>query len=206
MAGNAGSRQARRLSVRAATEPLPSPLPPPPRPSRSVAAPEYELRVSDFHAVPPQPHFVTRFPTIDSAQFQSEKTEEAGPEQSAALPDPAAEQPVAERSLASPGVIVALAACVAVMCAIGWYEKHGVEGFKWDAIKIFVQRWSIEPADPDEDLRFITAIPLTPNPRGTESIAQEEAPQTKKTDQVVLSDQLKDDDAGTSDDDRTQLR
>ena len=117
-----------------------------------------------------------------------------------------AEQPVPERSLASPGVIVALAASVAVMCAIGWYEKHGVEGFKWDVIKTFVQRWSVDPADPEEDLPYITAVPLTPNSGGIESIAESEAPSRKKTDPVVLSDLLKDDTAGTSDDDRTQLR
>ena len=102
---------------------------------------------------------------------------------------------------------MSLAASVVVICAFGWYEKHGVEGFKWDAIKTIVQTWTVEPTAPEEDLPYITAIPMTPNSvGGTESIAQDDASPTKRNDQVLLSDLLKDDDAGTSDDDRTQRR
>lgn len=193
MAGNSETSQAKRLSVRAATEPLPTPLPPPPRPGRAVAAPGNAPGVFDFHSVPPQPHFVTRFPEVGLSQLETKTTSKP-------------EQPVPERSLASPAVIVALAATVAVMCAIGWYEKHGIEGFKWHALTTFVQRLTIEPADPEEDLPYITAVPLTPISSGAESIAKAEAPSTKKTDQVLLSDLLKDEAPTTSDDERTQLR
>jgi hypothetical protein len=149
---------------------------------------------------------VTRFPAIDRSQLETKTATEPEPKQSSQPQLGLPEQPVPERSLASPGVIMSLAASVAVMCAIGWYEKHGAEGFKWDAIKTIVQRWSVDPVDLDEDLPFITAVPLTPNPDGTPSIAIDGGPSAKKADQVVLSEVLKDEAPGTSDDDRTQRR
>lgn len=205
MAGNTESRQARRLSVRAATEPLPTPLPPP-RPGRLGAPLEGEPGSHHDHSVPPRPHFVTRFPAIDHSQLEMKTASEPEPKQFSQPQLGLPEQPVPERSLASPGVIMSLAASVAVLCAIGWYEKYGVEGVKWDAIKTFVQSWSVDPVDRDEGLPFITAVPLTPNPRGTELIAEDERPTSQNTRQVLLSDLLKDEAAGTPDDDRTQLR
>jgi hypothetical protein len=204
MAGNTEIRQARRLSVRAATEPLPSPPPPPPRVRVPAGVRAIEPQSVSVHSVPPPPHFVTRFPAFDPAELSSESAIDVASGRSSETQCSPTEQPVPRRPLASPGVIVSLAACIAVMCAIGWYEKHGADGFKWDTIKSFVQRWSIHPVDLDEDLPFITAIPLTPNPRGTESIVKETP--TKKADRVLLSDLLKEEPAATSDDDRTQLR
>ena len=206
MAGNSETRQAKRLSVRAATEPLPTPLPPPPRPGRVGAVSGGEPGAYRFNSVPPPPHIVTRFPEVGLAQLETKTTSKLEPERSVEQPSGLREQPVPERSLASPGVIVALAASIAVMCAIGWYEKHGAEGFKWDAIMTFVQQWTIEPPASEEDLPYITSVPMTPSLGATESIAKDEAPSPKKNDQVLLSDLLKDDAAGTSDDDRTQLR
>jgi len=209
MAGNSERRPATRLSVRSATEPLPIPLPPPPRRSRSPLGLDAESRPTDLHAVPPQPHFVTRFPTIDTAHLQTSPTPTSlewvtGPAVESL--EPTREQPVGERSLASPGVILALAASVAVMCAFGWYEKHGVDGFKWEAIKSVVEKWTMPSPAADEDLPYITSIPLTPVSTKTESIANDAAPTSKKNDQVLLSDLPKDDDTEASRDDRTQRR
>lgn len=190
MAGNAESRPAKRLSVRAATEPIPTPLAPPPRTGRIVAAPGTGPQLQNLHSIPPQPHFVTRFPAVDTAQFQTVTPEETVP----------------ERSLASPGVVVSLVASVAVLCAFGWYEMHGTEGFKWDAIKSFVQQWTAEPPVPEEDLPFITPIPLVPTSGEPESLATVEPASSKKADQVMLSDLLKDEPHGAADGESTQLR
>ena len=206
MAGSAENRPARRLSVRAATEPLPTPLPPPPRPGRSVFAPVLEPDARDVHSVPPPPHFVTRFPAVDHSQFETKAAPQVERPRASEPQSGRHEPPVPARSLASPGVVLSLAASVAVMCAIGWYEKHGIEGLQLDTIKSFVQRWSIDRAEPDDDLPYITAVPLTPNASGIESIAKDAAPSTKKADHVVLSDLLKGEAPATSDGDRTQRR
>jgi hypothetical protein len=171
-----------------------------------LAAPGSEPNAHDGHSVPPQPHFATRISAAGQSHFESQTTAEPEFGQASHPQSGLPEKPVPVRSLASPGVIVSLLASVAVMCAIGWYEKHGIEGFKWDTITTFVQRLSIEPADPEGDLPFITAIPMTLNSNGADSIAKIEPSSAKKTNQVLLSDLLKDEAAGTSDDDRTQLR
>jgi hypothetical protein len=166
-------------------------------------------RPTDLHAVPPPPHFVTRFPAIDPAQLQMPQTPTTlrpVPGPIVASLEPTREQPVAERALASPGVVFALAASVAVMFAIAWYDKHGVEGFKLDAIKSVVQQWTMPAPAAEEDLPYITSIPLTPVSFRTESIVNDGTLRSKENDQVSLSDQPNSDDTGTSRDERTQRR
>lgn len=215
MANSPDPRPSRQLSVRAAAKPLPTPMPPPPRPNQDVAGGPFASQVHTVHCVPPGPHFLTRPAAVGSLPAQASAVDVSPARRPTPAvdpvepPTPAIEESVPKRSLASPGVILSLAASVAMLCGIGWYEMGGRESISWESLnweslKGIVQHWAADASASEDDLPYITAVPISPRSGGNEAVARSEDSSSKKSDQVMLSDLPKDDSHGDAD--HTQLR
>src|SRR5437870_5282661 len=120
MAGSESAMSHRRLSVRAATEPLPTPLPPPPRirPRDEPAAGAAVLHPA--HRTPPPPH------VIESENGFVE-------------PDTvSAHTSALDRSLRSPGVLISLTASALLLAALGWFQMSERNDLRWQSVKSIV--------------------------------------------------------------------
>ncbi len=175
MAAKSLGRHVGRLSVVSATEPLPTPLPPPPRATQASASESTGSQVHVVHMVPPEPHFITRFPTADSTQSQAATSEAKVP----------------ERSLLTLPVVASLLVCVCLLCGIFWYETQVPGGIGWKKFTEAVHRLTTEPT-PDDELPYITAVPMTPTLGPIETIAETEPDHTTNSEQVLLSDLVAD--------------
>ncbi len=205
MRGREPTRPGQRTAARLNLKPLPTPLPPPPRAGQTIATPAAAAAVrpairpaaaatgrptvrpvSANHAVPPAPHFGTRFTPIDRATLTVNENESVDE-----LP---------ERLLTSPRVVLSLAASAAVLCLAGWLSMSGSELLTWHGVKRAVHNiTSNESAD--EELPFITTVPMVPS--STMIARQSDSPATGD-DPAQLADRPNDESA--SDDASAQRR
>ena len=184
MRGQYLNRPMQRPTGSAPRKPLPTPLPPPRKgqtaPTRSAGA------VMSSHAVPPAPHFGTRFAPIQRTDLH--------------VDPPAAEVP--HRSLASLSVLTSLAASVAALALVGWLSTRSPDGLSWSSVKQIFQQLAMSEPAPEEDLPYITQVPMIPSPT---AIAKKETNDAQVAERVVMSEPGVEPDSG-DDSDNIQRR
>jgi len=80
---------------------------------------------------------------------------------------------VPRRSLASPGVAAAIAISIGLLCTIAWCGRDGSDGLDWTRLKQQFSTWTSRQV-PDDDLPYITAIPIAAP--GTSELPPEPTP------------------------------
>ena len=165
----------RRLAARLASESITMPVPPPPRSSaRGAATPAATVPPHSVVVLPPPPMSM-QFPGIDPADLDvARMMDNAGP----------------RRSLLSLPVAGSLIASLAVMGAIAWVAGKEAEGLRWSEVKQAIKSWMAKPELPDEELPYITAIPIVPGAGGMESLARLATPTESEPEQIVLGDPM----------------
>jgi len=136
MAGNASLRS--RLSVRAATEPIPMPVPPPPR---LGVGETLSAAIHEAHRMPPKPH-------LESSAGDLTRTCTSGP-----------------RSLTAPGVLLTLAVSGVLFVLLAWHEMSSRSDLTLTSLESIVTLCAPDVTDSDE-LPYITATPLIPQSQG----------------------------------------
>jgi hypothetical protein len=89
------------------------------------------------------------------------------------------------RSLASPRVVVALAASALALFITGWVTMNSPDGLSWSSVKSAVHWWSPSQPVPDEELPYITRMPIAPS---TATIATKDAAAPAGAPRLVFND------------------
>jgi hypothetical protein len=166
MAERSTAKGHKRLSVWAATEPLPVPLPPPARRLRPTDASVTERsEAHGAHRMPPDPH------VADATRCES------------LLEDSSKH----ERSLRSAGILAALAMSAILVAGLGWLEIHEPGDFHWPIVKSIVLAQILEPMTAEDDLPYVTVVPLVPNHGAADVAERDTKTEAKEAARVTLS-------------------
>jgi hypothetical protein len=178
MADSLAARSQRRLSVWAATEPLPAPLPPPPRVREADQPVIIHAELHPAHTAPPDAHITVR-------------DEAAPPSQPQAQSQARTETPsdaVPERSLLSPRVVVSLVISILLLIGLMWSHTRDRTERSWPAVNPIVLGALIESDAPDAELPYITVTPMVPTNGGEPLANGNKSTNPRKQERVRLSD------------------
>ena len=113
---------------------------------------------------------------------------------------------IPKRSLASLRVIAALMVSTLLLCAVGWYSKHGDEKIDWIALKQIILKLCDSSEETEDDLPYVTAKPMVPLLGTPVPIDDELREQSQAPERVVLSELIGSEQPGEDDSSRTQRR
>jgi hypothetical protein len=166
MADRSAANTKKRLSVWAATEPLPTPLPPPPRiqPTDASAAPRLDLGAAN--QIPTEPHLSAPVVT---------------------RPTCAATSPNRENTIPLPSVLASLAVTAVLLAIVGWLQIHQPQELDWPTLKSIALGQVIEPVIPESELPYVTVVPMLLNCDRT-NVVERNGKSIKQAQQVTMSD------------------
>ena len=105
---------------------------------------------------------------------------------------PRIEPEVRERSLTSWPVIGSLIASLVIMGTITCARLYGSNDLSWATVTKAIQEWKARPEAAEQELPYVTSMPLVPGAGRSESIATEDRP-AQPAKQVVLENPLRSD-------------
>ena len=173
MASHPATGVARRLAARLRTEPLQVPMPPPARPGQRTSKPASWSRRADCPSDPPAP------PSILHREGSDSSTR--------------IEPELGERSLTSLPVIGSIIASLLIMGTIACIRVYGSHGLSWATVKQALQQWKAKTEVVEDDLPYVTSMPLVPGASGVESTATAEQPPPQPAKRIVLGNPLRND-------------
>ena len=177
MAGHSATGVARRLAARLRAEPLPVPMPPPTRSGQSISRRASWGQRVDGPSSPAAPPAIPHVPRCLSPDTSP----------------PTIEPEVRERSLTSLPVIGSIIASLVIMATIAGIRLYGSQGLSWATVTQAIQDWKAKPEVAEEELPYVTSMPLVPRSGGVESPHTEDQPAPATAKQIVLDNALQND-------------